>query len=219
MLRAQVGLLNYRMNSTATGEDGKPIAGATEINGQTVGPKFAAAATKAIQTQAQFIDADGAIDNLSAAAKEMQTAGQKFNDPRLTKILSDPHFKAGDSVWIDKQLNSTLGASLTSQQRDYVIAQKQAVENIQAIRRILGTGVSVKAMDAITSTLPGAQTPDYDYAARQIQAVKGQLGRLQQGVPRINVPSRPNQPGAGSDRSPQPTPDKLTNDLNEALKF
>jgi hypothetical protein len=219
MLRAQVGLMRYNMDATGTGPDGKPIPGATEINGQTVGPKFASAATKAIQTQAQFIDADGAIDNLDAAAKALQQSGSRFNDPRLTKLLSDPHFKAGDSVWIDKQLNSTVGASLTSQQRDYIIAQKQAVENIQAIRRILGTGVSVKAMDAITSTLPGAQTPDYDYAARQIQAVKGQLGRLQQGVPKVNIPSRANQPGAGSDRVPQPTPDKLTNDLNEALKF
>lgn len=218
MLRSQVQLLNYRMNSTATGEDGNPIPGATVINGQIVGPRFAAAATKAIQTQAQFIDADGAIDNLSAAAKNLNDSGQKFNDPRLVKLLNDPHFKNDDTPWFENQMSSGIGSTLTSQQRDYLIAQKQARENIMAIRRVIGTGVSVKAMDAITSTLPGVTTPDYDYAQRQIQAVKGQLLRLQQGVPKINIPQRTNQPGtAGS--APIAPPDKLTSDLNEALKF
>lgn len=220
MLRAQVGLMRYNMDATSTGPDGQPIKGALEINGQTIGKGYASAATKAIQTQAQFIDADGAIDNLAAAAQSLQQSGQRFNDPRLVKLMNDPHFKAGDSAWLDSQLSGTIGASLTSQQRDYLIAQKQARENIMAIRKVIGTGVSVKAMDAITSTLPGATTPDFDYASRQIQAVKGQLNRLQQGVPKLNIPTRPNQPGTPSNPSSQnASPDKLTNDLNEALKF
>ena len=196
MLRAHVGLLNYKMNAYGEGEGGDKLPGSIEINGQTIGKGMAGAAVKAIQTQAQFIDATGAVDNLDAAVQEMKVAGQPLNDPKLVKLINDPRMKAGDNEWLHNQLNSEIGSTLTSQQRDYLIAQRQARENIMAIRKVIGTGVSVKAMDAITSTLPGAQTPDYDYASKQIQAVKGQLQRLQQGVPQVNVPSRPNQPGA-----------------------
>jgi hypothetical protein len=196
MLRAHVGLLNYKMNAYGEGEGGDKLPGSIEINGQTIGKGMAGAAVKAIQTQAQFIDATGAVDNLDAAVQEMKAAGQPLNDPKLVKLINDPRMKAGDNEWLHNQLNSEIGSTLTSQQRDYLIAQRQARENIMAIRKVIGTGVSVKAMDAITSTLPGAQTPDYDYASKQIQAVKGQLQRLQQGVPQVNVPSRPNQPGA-----------------------
>lgn len=198
MLRAHVGLLNYKMNAYGEGENNDKLPGSIEINGQTMGKAMAGAAVKAIQTQAQFIDASGAVDNLDAAAQEMQAAGQRLNDPKLVKLLNDPRMKAGDNEWFHNQMNSEIGSSLTSQQRDYLIASRQARENIMAIRKVIGTGVSVKAMDAITSTLPGAQTPDYDYAKRQIQAVKGQLQRLQQGVPQVNIPNRPNQPGAGA---------------------
>ena len=196
MLRAHVGMLNYEMNSTGTGPNGQPLPGATTINGQVVGPKFAAQATKAIQTQAQFIDASGALDNLAAAAKELNDSGQRLNDPKIVGLINDPRMKSGDNEWFQNQMKSGVASTLTSQQRDYLIAARQARENLQAIRKVIGLGVSVKAMDAILNTLPGATTPDFDYASRQITAVKGQLNRLQQGVPGINVPSRPNQPAA-----------------------
>jgi len=195
-LRAQVGLLRYKMDALGTDGSGNALPGTTSIDGTTIGKSLANAAIKSIQTQAQFTDADGAIDNLAAAAHELSDSGQKFNDPRMVKLLNDPRMKAGDNEWFQNQMSSGLAASLTSQQRDYLIASRQARENIMAIRKVIGTGVSVKALDAITATLPGASTPDLDYAIKQITAVKGQLGRLQSGVPQVNIPGRTNQPGA-----------------------
>jgi hypothetical protein len=148
--------------------------------------------------------------------KELNDSGQKLNDPKLVKLLGNPHFKANDNVWFQNEMNSGIGGTLTSQQRDYVIAQKQAVENMSALRGMLKSGVSQKQMDNIVNTVPGPQTPDFDWGMRQVQAVKGQLDRLRQGVPNVNIPSRPNQPGAGGTAAPS---DKLTNDLNKALQF
>lgn len=202
-LRGQAMMLNYYMNAYGTGAQGETLPGTISINGQTVGMRAANAAIKAIQTQAQFIDADGAVDNLDSAIKTMFSAKQSLNDPRLVKLMTDPHFRENDNQEaFDKWISSDVAATLSPEQRQYIIAQKQARENIMAIRRVIGTGVSVAAMDAITQTLPSAVTPDYDYAQRQIQAVKGQLGRLQQGVPQVNIPGRTNQPGAAPSQPP-----------------
>lgn len=216
MLRAQVGLLNYRMNSTSTGEDGKPIPGSMTVNGQTIGKAYAAQVGNEITKQAQFTDVDGSIDKIAAAAKELHDSGQALNDPKLVKILGNPHFRAGDNAWFNNEVNSQLLNSMTSQQRDYIVAQRQAVENMSALRGMLKSGVSQKQMDNIVNTVPGAQTPDFDYAMRQIQAVRGQLTRLRSGVPNINIPGRPNQPGA---TGAPPAPDQLTGDINKALQF
>ena len=194
-LRAQVMMLNYQASTYGKGAQGETLPGTINIGGQTMAPRLAAAATRAIQTQAQFIDADGSIDNLMAAAKDMSSSGQALNDPRLVKLMTDPRFGDESSPWFSNQMGGEIGSTLTSQQRDYLIAQKQARENIMAIRKVLGTGVSVASMNAITTTLPGAQTPDFDYAQKQIMAVKGQLGRLKQGVPNLNMPKPPVAPG------------------------
>jgi len=196
MLRSQVGLLRYKMDSTSTGADGKTLPGAMMVDGQPIGREYASQVQATMLKQAQFTDVAGAVDNMAATAKALNDSGQKLNDPKIVKLTGNPHFKANDNVWFQNQMNSAVGATLTSQQRDYVIAQKQTVENITALRGMVKSGIAQKQIDNMINTLPGAQTPDFDYAARQITAIHGQLDRLQTGLPQLNIPSRTNQPGA-----------------------
>jgi hypothetical protein len=188
-LRAQIMQLNYQMNALGTGADGKPLPGTMNVGGTTIGARQAAVVSRVLSTQAQFTDVSGAVDNLAARATALSESGGALNDPRLVKLMGDARFKDGDSPWFSNQMAGEVGSTLTSQQRDYLIAQRQVVENVTALRGMLKSGVAQAQIDAMTKTLPGANTPDIDYAMRQIQAVKGQLGRLKTGVPDLNMPA------------------------------
>lgn len=217
MLRAQVGLLNYRMNATSSGEDGKTIPGAMEVNGQPIGKAYASQVGKTIATQAQFVELGGQVDQVDYRAKALADAGFALNDPRLVQLMSDKRFKAGDSTTFHNLLNSNVAATLPSEARDYLIAQKQLIESAGVLRSMVKGSVAQKQIDNAIATFPGAQTPNYEYAHNQLESTRGVLNRLEAGVPKVNIPSRTNQPGtSGGQVTP---PDKLTNDLNKALTF
>lgn len=206
-IRAQVSQLNYLMNAKGVGADGQPLPGSQSIGGSPVGTRLAGQAIKTLQAQAAFTDVDGALDNLDAAAKTLSSSGQKINDPRLVKAMTDPHFKSGDMDSFHNWISSEVAGTLSPEQRDYLIAQRQAKENITAIRKYTGGGVAQKQVDAMYGTLPGATTPDYDTVSRQIRAVKGQIGRLHTAIPSMNVasPETPNQKPIGGLNIPPST--------------
>jgi hypothetical protein len=208
-IRAQVMQLNYLMNARGVGADGQPLPGSQSIGGSPVGTRLAGQAIKTLQAQAAFTDVDGALDNLDAAAKTLASTGQRINDPRLVKLMTDPHFKSGDMDSFQNWISSGVASSLSPEQRDYLIAQRQAKENITAIRRYTGGGVAQKQVDAMYGTLPGATTPDYDTVSRQIKAVKGQIGRLHTAIPSMNVeePETPNQRKIGGGLNLPPSSD------------
>lgn len=200
MMGAVTGRMNYDMRALGTDAKGAPLPGTINVGGQTVGTGVASNLEKVLTQQAAFTDIRGAMNNLEASALEMKQAGLPINKANLVAFTQEH-----DNATFNALLKSNVGQTLTSQQRDYVIAYHQAVENISALRSTLKGSTAQANIDRMIKTLPGPGTPNYEYANAQIKAIYGQLDRLGTGIPNLNVKS-----GAVT---PKGKPDKAVDDF------
>ena len=180
---------NMNANLFGLGPDGQPIAGATQIfddagNGHIVGPKFAGAATKANANAGQFNDVHGALDSVDNAARNLVASGGSLNSPGVIAALTHTHDANGG--WIHGSITNFLkgenAASLTPTERAYVQNIEAAHENVQALRKSVGGGVSDSQVNRLDALVPGATTPDLDYALGQTNQIRSTATRLGQGV-------------------------------------
>jgi hypothetical protein len=89
-------------------------------------------------------------------------------------------------------ISSEALATLTPDQRAFMIATQQLAENAMAMRSILGAGQgSEDVRNAIRATLPSLLSPDRSYALAQLDAYDKTIARLHRGVPRVPLNTTP----------------------------
>lgn len=82
--------------------------------------------------------------------------------------------------------NSAAATTLSPQQVDYVTALVSLAESAMSLRSLGGMGAgSDQLRSAITSMLPGAETPSKEYAQRQMRLFQGEVNQLRKSVPGI----------------------------------
>lgn len=90
---------------------------------------------------------------------------------------TDPHSA------LDSFFNSSVGKTLSEDQMMYITALASLQENALALRTISGLGQgSDELRSMILKTLPGAGTPNIEYANRQMDLFKNTVDRLHSGV-------------------------------------
>lgn len=131
--------------------------------------------------QALARDIYGALENVRNSGSQIDWGGA--NRASIAAALADPTTTSGDfmqSVWVKR---------LSPAERQYVVDVKTAQEVAASMRGILGAGqVSDLQRHLIGATNPGAQTPDFDYLNRQLDAVEGTVDRIYQGLPNVQKP-------------------------------
>ena len=144
--------------------NGKPLPGAlmTET-GSPMGASFGGNYFKSSQSLAQLNDAQGSIKATGDTLKALYSSGGSLNDPTVAAALANPQWSAA------KLLQGVAAGSLTPEQTDAVIAIKSAQENIQGMRKAAGGGLSNEQVNRLEAQLPGANTPDAAYAAKQLE--------------------------------------------------
>lgn len=173
---------NYLQGAYNKGLGGDTLPGAPQIgndqgNRTVVGTKNAGTAIKNQANVAQFNDVHGALDSLEGSARALVQSGGKLNSPRVAAALAQPHGTL--TQWIQGE---GVKQGMTPQERDYVIANAAAHENIQAMRKAAGgtaTDSSVAKLDAL---IPGASTPDLNYFLKQTGQIRSTAQRLGSGV-------------------------------------
>lgn len=180
--RANAYMGNYLQRSKNVDLNNQVLPGAPQIgndqgNRTTVGTGNASTAIKNQANVAQFNDVHGALDSLEGSAKALVQSGGKLNSPKVAAALAQPKGTLGQ--WVQGEVAK---GNMTPQERDYVIANAAAHENIQAMRKAAGgtaTDASVAKLDAL---IPGASTPDLDYFLRQTGQIRSTAQRLGTGV-------------------------------------
>ncbi len=170
MLRAQAGAMGTY--------NGKALPGAAETSeGTPIGSMFAGNYFKSQQGLAQLNDAYGAIHSVDLAVKNLYDSGSGLNHPAVAQALANPEWTA------NKLLQGIAAKSLTPEEANAVIAIKSAEENIQGMRKAAGGGLSNEQVNRLEAQIPGASTPNYEYAKNQLGYLNTTLGRLAEGVP------------------------------------
>lgn len=179
--RAQAYYGSYLERAFNKDLSGNVLPGAPQItdaggNTTTVGSANAPQAVKAQSNAAQFGDVGGALDNLEAKAKALVASGGKLNSPSVVYALQH---SSGTPSELIQSLDK---AGLTPEERDYVVSNLAAHENVQALRKSAGgtaTDSSVAKLDAL---LPSGSTPDIDYLLNQTGQIRQTASRLGKGV-------------------------------------
>ncbi len=181
-LAAQARWGNYQLHAHGTDLQGNTLPGATELpDGTPVGTAFAPTVNKQQPKVAQFNDVHGALDSLENSAKALVKSGGKLNSPGVVAALADP--KSTSSQYLQGLVAK---GQLTPAERDYVVANAAAHENLMALRSSVGGGVSDTQVHQLLSLLPNASTPDLDYALRQTGQIRATANRLGQGLPNVH---------------------------------
>jgi hypothetical protein len=186
MMRAQAYMGNYLMHSKGVDAQGNTLAGATELPDNTpVGTAFQPVVQKQQPKVAQFNDVHGALDSLESAAKNLVKSGGKLNSPGVAAAMADP--QSTSSQYLQGLVAK---GQLTPAERDYVIANAAAHENLMALRSSVGGGVSDSQVHQLLSLLPNASTPDLDYALRQTGQIRQTATRLGSGIANVHGGTR-----------------------------
>lgn len=198
-IRANAYALNANVGNLGVDNQGKAVNGINTLHGAPMGTRVAPQAAKAMGNIAKFQDVYSSIDNANAAIDDGAKSGAKFNTAKMAEALSDP--KTTSAQWLAGKVNTTL----TPQEQNIVITTKALHEQIMAMRGAIGSGgVSDTQANRLIAQLPSATTPDMNYARRQLATVRGQLDRLQAGLPGVNngptvqqplAPAKPTSPG------------------------
>jgi hypothetical protein len=171
MIRALAG-------AKGTDEGGAPLPGALETpNGTPVGSMFASNFYKSAQGIAQLNDAQGAINQVGSAVDKLYSSGGSLANPNVASALANPEWTAA------KLAQGIVGQELSQEEREAVIAIRSAQENIQGMRKAAGGGLSNEQVNRLEAQLPGPNTPNAEFAKRQLQYLDLTLNRLAQGVP------------------------------------
>jgi hypothetical protein len=168
-----------RAQASVFGEvNGKPAAGAmTTGTGQTIGSMFSPGYRTSQQAMAQLNDAGGSVKQVSDSLGKLYGSGASLNDPNVAEALA--HHE-----WTTAQLaQGIVGKTLSPEQRDAVTAIVSARENIQGMRKAAGGGLSNEQVNRLEAQLPGPNTPNPEYAKRQLDLLNQTLQRLSEGVP------------------------------------
>jgi hypothetical protein len=165
---------------------GDTLPGATELpDGTPVGTAVQSVVQKQQPKVAQFNDVFGALDTLDNAAKALQKSGGKVGSANVAAALADPQSTSR------KYLQGlVVKGRLTPAERDYVIANRSAHENLMALRSSVGGGVSDLQVNQLLSQLPDASTPDLDYALRQTSQIRATANRLGSGIANVHGGTR-----------------------------
>lgn len=158
--------------------NGKPLPGALLTEGGTpMGSSFGGNYFKSAQALAQLNDAQGAITATGNTLKTLYASGSSLNNPNVAAALANPEWT------VTQLLQGVAAKSLTPAETDAVIAIKSARENIQGMRKAAGGGLSNEQVNRLEAQLPGPNTPNAEYAAKQLQFLNQTLLRLSTGVP------------------------------------
>jgi hypothetical protein len=207
--RATAYMGNYLQGAYNKGLGGDQLPGAPIIqNGQgqgtVVGTRNANTAIKNQANVAQFNDVHGALDSLENSAKALVKSGGKLNSPAVATALAQPPGTLGK--WLQG-----VGAKsgLTPQERDYVIANAAAHENIQALRKAAGGTATDSSVEKLDALIPGASTPDLDYFLRQTGQIRQTAQRLGQGVTTATGGTSVRNPSSTAGQPPQSVVDSM----------
>lgn len=202
MERAQAYALNATGANLGTDTHGKTLSGATILpSGSPVGSRFQTSVQKHESNVAQFNDVLGATDNLENTARRLVAKGGKgaLSDSIIAAALAEPEGTFGK--WMQGQMAN---GRMTPEQRDYVTNLRAYRENLQALRKSAGGGVSDSQVDRLMEMAPGAATPDLDYLLRQTGQIRATANRLSKGIPeveggtKVEVEGAPTAPPGGA---------------------
>jgi hypothetical protein len=179
--RAQAYMGNYLKGAFNKDLSGHDLAGAPRIaddNGNvvTVGATNAGFATKANAGAAQFNDVHGALDSLESTAGDVVRSGGRLNSPGISYAMQ--HMTGTPTQFIQ----SLDKASLSPEERAYVISVAAAHENIQGLRKSAGGGATDTQVGNLLKMLPDASTPDLDYLKGQTGQIRATADRLGRGA-------------------------------------
>lgn len=203
-MRAKAYMGNYMLHAYNVGLDGSVLPGAPEIADASgsvtpVGSTNATQAVKAQNNVSRFNDVGGSLDSLDSSLKALRDKGGSLSSPSVIAALADT--QTPTAQWFQ----SKAVQSLTPEERNAVVAVRNAREQIMGLRQSVGGGVSDSQVNRLIEQLPGASTPDYDMASREITALRQSIGRLTPGVTTaaggLQIPGR-KSPGGNAKQQP-----------------
>jgi hypothetical protein len=189
-IRANAYALNANVGNLGVDNQGRPVNGISTNAAGPMGTRVAPQYAKAAGNLAKFQDVYSSVDNANAAIEAAKDSGDDFNSAQMAEALSDP--KTTSQQWLAGKINTTL----SPEQQNLVITTKALREQINAMRSSVGGGVSDSQINRLVDQLPSATTPSLAYAQKQLATVRGQLDRLQAGLPSVNNGPTVQQPGA-----------------------
>lgn len=182
--RAQAYYGNYLQHAFNKDLQGNILPGAPQIsdaagNITTPGSTNAATAIKSNAAAAQFNDVTGkggALENVLSKAQALEAAGGRLNSPAIVYAMQHASGTPSQVIQsIDK-------ANLTPVERDYVISNLAAHENIQALRKSAGGLSTDSSVAKLDEMLGSGSIPDADYLARQVAQIQATGTRIGKGV-------------------------------------
>ena len=145
---------------------------------------------KALSQTALIEDMRGSINDLR----------QDLADPKLPEFTTAQRLKISlvlknrdPASAMSNFLGSEFANTLTPEQQNYLVNVTTLIENAMAMRSVLGAGQgSDELRAAIKATIPSAQTPNKEYASKQLDRFEKTLDRLARGV--LTAPLKGQEP-------------------------
>jgi hypothetical protein len=179
--RAQAYYGRYLQSAYNTGLKGDTLPGSPQIENATggvttVGTGNAAQAAKSQTNAAMFNDVHGALDNLEAKATALVNSGGRLNSPGVVYAMQH---SSGTPSQIIQSLDK---ANLSPEEREYVMSNLAAHENVQALRKSAGGLATDQSVEKLDALLPTGSTPDLAYLKNQTNQIRQTAERLGKGV-------------------------------------
>ena len=175
-----------------------------QVNGSPFGTYVpATAGTQALTKEAGFAELNRIVDLTHDSLTGLKTPFSAEQRAKMALALRSPN---PASAW-DAFFHSSVGEALTPDQADYATALASLNENAMALRSIQGMGQgSDQLRGAIHAMLPGAGTPNPQYAERQLNIIKAMMQTLKGGVAKTGIkqPEVPRIPNTGTGNSQPP---------------
>ena len=184
--RGAAFMANRMYSAIDTTQGNRPVYVSGEtLKNDTQGRYLTPAGGKEITKEMVVQDIRGSVENVRESLTAMKGGFDPASRAALAASLADPNGTAA-------QFFQTIprGSMLDETQQQYVIDLFQLREQAMNLRMVTGMGQgSDQLRRAIVSTLPGASTPDANYANRQLDAIEQVLNRVEKGIG--NVPLKP----------------------------
>jgi hypothetical protein len=199
--RAQAYALNAAGANYGTDTAGNALQGSTVVGNKPVGSRFQSTVQNQQGRVAQFNDVLGATNNLETTARRLVGTRGKgaLSSSKVAAALAEPEGTFGK--WMQGQVAN---GNMSGEERDYVTNLRAYRENLQALRKSAGGGVSDSQVDRLMEMAPGPATPDLDYLLRQTGQIRATANRLSKGIP--NVTGGNQVEGNGAQTAPGGSP-------------
>jgi len=144
------------------------------------------------------------IETSSQQVKDaLKNPGINFSQKQLVKFIKVLQAEDNGST-IGMLLNSDIGKTLTPAERDYITAVKNLKESAFALRGVSGMGQGSDTLRAaIAAVVPGATTPDRDFAISSLNRFDTQVRTLRKGIPGLGSEGTSGEPSGGKDNTKQ----------------